>query len=52
MKILGVCILIVVWFIIPFILTFYQNVPFSFGSVGYQFYDVYYFFYSGIVNRY
>lgn len=42
---------VIVWYLVPFILTFLQNVPFSFGPTGYKFNNVSYFFYSGIISR-
>lgn len=52
LRIFGVIFLIVLWYFIPFILTFCNDVPFSFGPCGYTYNGNYYFFYSGIVNRY
>ena len=50
--IFAVIALIIVWYLVPFILTFFSNVHFSFGPAGYKFNEIQYFFYAGIVNRY
>ena len=34
-KIYGVIAMIIVWYSAPFVLTFYNDVPFSFGPTGY-----------------
>ena len=34
-KIYGVIAMIIVWYSVPFVLTFYNDVPFSFGPTGY-----------------
>lgn len=51
-MIFVICFLIALWFLVPFSLSFVQDVPFSFGPAGYKFYsDNELFFYSGIINR-
>lgn len=35
--IVAVAVLIFLWYLVPFILTFIKGVPFSFGPVGYSF---------------
>jgi len=42
---------IIIWYLIPFIFTFLDDVKFSFGPSGYWFEGRNYLFYSGIVNR-
>ena len=40
---------IIIWYLVPFILAFIKDMPFSFGPIGYSFSgDQQYFFYSGI----
>lgn len=50
--IFSLCLLIGIWFFVPFALAFVEDVPFSFGPAGFKFYsESEYFFYGGIINR-
>lgn len=47
-----VCFLIALWFLVPFSLSFVEDVPFSFGPAGYKFDTTNeLFLYSGIISR-
>jgi hypothetical protein len=46
-----VIVVIITWYFVPFILTFFKSVPFSFGPTGYAYDHHSYLFYSGIINR-
>ena len=52
-RIFLAIVLIIVWYMVPFILTFVSGAPFSFGPTGYKYGNSprSYLFYSGIVNR-
>ena len=43
--------IIILWYGVPFVLTFYNDVPFSFGPTGYMYNDHNFYLYSGIINR-
>jgi hypothetical protein len=44
---------IIIWYLVPFILAFIPDMPFSFGPIGYFNFSgtQQYFFYSGIISR-
>jgi len=50
-MIVGVIFIIILWYSVPFILTFYNDKPFSFGPCGYVYNETYFYLYSGIINR-
>jgi hypothetical protein len=50
-QIFAVIAIIILWYLIPFILTFLSDMPFSFGPTGFWFEHHYHYFYSGIVSR-
>ena len=44
--------LIIMWYLVPFTLSFLKNMPFSFGPTGYKFKTAsQLFFYGGLVSR-
>lgn len=50
--IFAICFAIALWFLVPFSLSFVEDVPFSFGPAGYKLHSLdEFFFYSGIINR-
>ena len=47
-----VSLLIIIWYLVPFVMSFLEDVPFSFGPTGYKFKSTaQLFFYGGLVNR-
>lgn len=51
LQIFSVLVLILLWYFVPFVLTFSVNVPFSFGPAGYEYDTAFYFVSPGIINR-